>query len=126
MVFTKPEMCDAIDHRGRIYRGFRGDEGIGLKRLLDEIAPKQFEDPTLFIDNQSAIRLVKNPEYHKRTKHIDIAYHYIRDKFNEGQLNLKYIPSHEQLADILTKPFPKERFEYLRNMMGITSIDKNK
>lgn len=101
-------------------------ELVWLKRLLDEIAPKQFEDPTLFMDNQSAIRLVKNPEYHKRTKHIDIAYHYIREKFNEGQLNLKYIPSHEQLADILTKPFPKERFEYLRNMMGITSIDKNK
>lgn len=93
-----------------------------LKRLLSELLPNQFEKAVLYIDNQSAIRLVKNPEYHRRTKHIDVDYHYIREKFSEGRFSLEYIPSHDQLADGLTKSLPKDRFEYLRKNMNIISL----
>ncbi|KAL4104202.1 hypothetical protein QTP88_019511 [Uroleucon formosanum] len=74
-------------------------------------------------DNQSAIKLVKNPEYHKRTKHIDVRYHYIREKFSEGMFTVEYAPSKEQLADILTKPIPRPRFQELREMLGIRYIN---
>ncbi|KMQ87247.1 retrovirus-related pol polyprotein from transposon tnt 1-94 [Lasius niger] len=65
------------------------------------------ENPTiLHIDNQNAIRLVKNPEYHKRTKHIDIRYHYIKEKVEDSEIIVSYIPSELQRADILTKALP--------------------
>lgn len=96
-------------------------ELIWLKRLLNELMPGKFDNATLFIDNQSAIRLVKNPEYHRRTKHIDVDYHYIREKFSEGRFKLEYIPSQQQLADGLTKPLPKDTFEFLRENMNIVN-----
>lgn len=74
------------------------------------------------MDNQSAIRLIKNPEFHKRTKHIDVRYHFIREKYVELLFDLKYIPTDEQLADIFTKPLLKGRFELLRKMMNVIQI----
>lgn len=71
------------------------------------------------MDNQSAIRLIKNPEYHKRTKHIDVRYHFIREKYEEGLFLLKYVPTDEQLADIFTKSLLKGRFQLLRSMLNI-------
>lgn len=73
-----------------------------------------------YMDNMSAIRLVKNPEFHKRTKHIDVGYHFIREKFNDGLFKLEHVSTDEMIADILTKALPKIRFEYLRTLMGIT------
>lgn len=71
------------------------------------------------MDNQSAIRLVKNPEFHKRTKHIDVRYHFIREKYEAGMFELTYVSSDEQLADIFTKPLPRRRFELLRGCLCI-------
>ena len=58
----------------------------------------------LFVDNQGAINLAKNPVHHQRSKHIDIKYHYIRDEIQRGNIILKYVPSGENMADIFTKP----------------------
>lgn len=58
-------------------------ELVWLKRILEEMLSNEVEDVKFYMDNQSAIRLVKNPEFHKRSKHIDIRYHFIREKFEE-------------------------------------------
>lgn len=97
-------------------------ELVWLSRILNELMPGRLEGATLYMDNQSAIRLVKNPEYHRRTKHIDIDYHYIREKYSEGRFELEYVPSQEQLADGLTKSLSRDRFEYLRNNMNVVSV----
>ena len=76
--------------------------------------------PTLKIDNLSAIRLIKNPEYHRRTKHIDIKYQFIREKYNSGEILFEHVPSAEQAADIFTKPLSKPVFTKLRDLIGIT------
>ena len=47
----------------------------------------------LYIDNQSAIKIIKNSEYHKRTKHIEVRFHFIREKFNDQDFFLEYIQS---------------------------------
>lgn len=94
-----------------------------LTLLISDLLEAQGDTPVLYADNQSAIKLVKNPEYHKRTKHIDVRYHYIREKFSEGMFSLEYVPSKEQLADILTKPTPRPRFQELREMLGIRYIN---
>lgn len=92
---------------------------IWFKRLLQEITNNECIQPILYIDNQSAIRLVKNAEFHKRTKHIDVRHHFIREKYEDGVFQLQYKETKDQLADIFTKPLPKERFEMIRSAMNI-------
>ena len=58
----------------------------------------------VFEDKQGAIALSKTPEFHKRTKHIDIRYHFVREKVDDDQVLLEYYPTQEMLADIVTKP----------------------
>ncbi|UYV68375.1 hypothetical protein LAZ67_5004134 [Cordylochernes scorpioides] len=85
-------------------------EAIWLRQLLRELHQEQVKPTTIFCDNQSCIRLVHNPEYHKRTKHIDISYHFIRDQFQKHAIDLLYVCSNDQAADIFTKALPPERF----------------
>lgn len=98
-------------------------ELVWINRLLMELVTNRPPSPTLFMDNQSAIRLIKNPEYHKRTKHIDVRYHYIRDMFEEELFKIEFISTHEQSADIFTKALPKDRFQFIRNKIGIASLN---
>lgn len=58
----------------------------------------------LKVDNQAAIAMSKNPELHKRTKHIGVRFHRIRQEQKAGQVNVTYISSEKQAADLLTKP----------------------
>eukprot|EP00253_Pinus_taeda_P020694 PITA_20694 len=69
---------------------------------------------SIFYDNTSAINISKNPVMHSKTKHIPIKYHFLREQVFEKKVKLEYVSSKEQVADILTKPLPRETFEYLR------------
>lgn len=89
-------------------------EILWLKQLLSELG-ENYNCITLCVDNQSAIKLINNPSYHKRTKHIDVKYNFIREKVELGLIKVEYVPSNEQLADILTKPLPAQVFAYLRS-----------
>lgn len=68
-------------------------ETMWLRKLMNDIGCRCKEATIIYIDNQSAIQLVKNPVYHKRTKHIDIRYHFLREKVEENELKVSYIPS---------------------------------
>ena len=92
---------------------------IWFRRLLSNLGFHQTAPTPLFSDNQSAIRLVHNPEYHRRTKHIDIVYHFIRDHQRQGAINVCYTPTETQLADLFTKALPTDRFTYLRKCIGL-------
>ena len=85
-------------------------EAIWLRKLL-----KDFQIPVgaipLYEDNQACIKILENPVYHARTKHIGIKVHLVRDYFEKGEIVVPYISTHEQLADIFTKPLPKATFE---------------
>tara|TARA_B110000027_G_C16082127_1_gene284137 strand:- start:209 stop:1387 length:1179 start_codon:yes stop_codon:yes gene_type:complete len=85
-------------------------EAIWLRKLL-----KDFRIPVgaipLYEDNQACIKILENPVYHARTKHIGIKVHLVRDYFEKGEIVVPYISTHEQLADIFTKPLPKATFE---------------
>ena len=62
---------------------------------------------TIFSDNQAAILIAHHPEFHAHTKHINIAYHFLRDLVRSGTLNLVYINMHQNLMDIFTKVLPR-------------------
>lgn len=74
---------------------------FGLNQL------RQKYDTVLYTDNNGAQELARNPRIHSRSKHIDVHYHYVRDKFNEGDFELLYVKSANNLADIFTKALPK-------------------
>lgn len=78
-----------------------------LRRLLEEILGTTLT-VNLHIDNQGAMKLIENPVLHRRTKHIDVRFHFIREKFSEGLFKLEYVESAKQAADIFTKPLTKE------------------
>ena len=75
--------------------------------------------PTLFIDNASAVKLAKNPEFHSRTKHIHIRFLFVREKFIENALCVEHIEGKNQPADICTKSLDMNRFEMLRLKLGL-------
>ena len=74
---------------------------------------------SLLCDNTSAINLTKNPIQHSRTKHIEIRHHFIRDHIMNGDCEIQFVDSENQLADLFTKPLNKERFNFLKNELGI-------
>lgn len=95
-------------------------EMVWLRQLLMDFGVDVDHNiPILCMDNQSAIKLVKNPEYHKRSKHIDVKYHFIREKFQEGVFQIQYVATDEQFGDIFTKPLSRVKFEKFRNLIGV-------
>lgn len=91
-----------------------------MRRLLSDIGYLQHRPTPLFSDNQSAIRLVLNPEFHKRTKHIDVVFHLIREFQEKAEIDVRYVPTKTQLADILTKSLPADLFKTLRTALNIS------
>ena len=98
------------------------NEGVWLSQLLEDIGFKQQTIP-LYEDNQACIALTKNPEDHKRTKHIQIKYHVIRDYVSEGKIKFIYCPTKNQLADIFTKGVSGSSLRSSLNELGVMKID---
>ena len=73
----------------------------------------------IYYDYNSTIELSKIHVFHKRSKHIDIRYHFIRELINNGEIYLEFCKFEDQSIDIFTKPLAKERFEHLRKGLGI-------
>jgi hypothetical protein len=73
----------------------------------------------LLCDNESAIRMADNPIEHIRTKHIDIWYHFLRDHQQRGDIKIAYVSTHNQLADMFTKPLDEKIFSKLRNELNV-------
>ncbi|KAH7460339.1 Retrovirus-related Pol polyprotein from transposon TNT 1-94 [Phytophthora ramorum] len=97
-------------------------EGKWIHRLLCEILAAANETgPELMIreDNQSCIKMTKNPVNHGRAKHIDIKYHHIRDEVKRGEVNLEYCETSVMLADIMTKALAGPRHTELTAALGI-------
>ena len=66
-----------------------------------------FSPTLIYEDNQGAIQLTRNPRFHKRTKHIDICYRFVRDRVSLNEIVVDYCPTQDMVADIMTKGLPK-------------------
>ena len=100
-------------------------EAVWLRRLLTDLEVVQDEPTVLMGDNQGSIAMARNPIAHSRTKHIDIRYHYIREALRDGVVDLRFCPSSEMLADLLTKALSKNTFVRLRLSMGMEQTTVN-
>ena len=93
-----------------------------MKEALKDVNIETKQSIIIFCDNTSAISLSKNPVMHSKTKHIPIKYHFLHEQVAEQNIKLEYVNTKEQIADIFTKPLPREAFEYLRQEMGVTAL----
>jgi len=73
----------------------------------------------IFCDNTPAICLSKNPILHSRAKHIEIKHHFIRDYVQKGILDIQFIDTENQWADIFTKPLTIERFDFIKKNLNM-------
>ena len=89
--------------------------------MLKNVSQNHKEPTTIFYDNNSAIALSKNHVFHKRTKHIDMRFHFIIELANNKEICLEFCRFEYQLADIFTKPLETDTFEYLRIYLGMKS-----
>ena len=78
----------------------------------------------LFIDNQSALSVAKNPEHHGRMKHLDLCFYWLRDKVQSHVLQPLYLPTEDMPADLLTKALPRPQVVKLWSMMGLVNGDE--
>ena len=97
-------------------------QAVWLERLLGDIIGEKPRKPQLKMDNMSAIALSKNPVLHDRSKHIDTKYHFIRECVDGGRIGLDYTSTLEQLADVLTKPLGRMKFQELRDKIGVVKL----
>lgn len=95
-------------------------EAIWLRSLASSINIKLKTPITIFEDNTGCISIANNPTQHKRSKHIDIKYHFLREQIQSGLIKLSYISTDLQEADMFTKGLPMNKFITLRTKIGLT------
>ena len=88
-----------------------------LRSLLCEMGYQQMQATVIGEDNQSCIKLATNPVMHKRSKHIDTKYHFIREKVDDNSIQLVYTPTNQLAADLLTKSLPQVKVEQHRKQL---------
>ena len=90
--------------------------------MLSEFSNGEAEHVVLKVDNKSATALAKNPVFHERSKYIDLKYHFIRDCVEAKKVELEFVPTEHQLADMLTKPLGRVRLAELRTRIGMVEV----
>ncbi|OXA44959.1 Copia protein [Folsomia candida] len=100
-------------------------EALWLRKLMDELEYKQHAPIDICVDNTSAIKLANNPELHSRTKHIDTRFHFSRNLVQEGKIQVPYVATENQLADIFTKPLLKNKHGEMKMKLGLKEQGRN-
>jgi len=94
-------------------------EGLWLHSLLSEVFEPIKPPTTLFSDNQSAITLTRDQQYHSRMKHVDMRYHFIHWIIEQGSLHLIYCPTDDMVANTLTKALPSAKVKHFATGLGL-------
>ena len=118
---SKKQSCVALSIAEAEYIALASaaQESVLLQELLLSLKETKIKPTTIFEDNQSAICLAKNPQYHGRAKHIDIKYHYVRERVAAGDIKLEFCKSQDMAADMFTKGLSSPQFIKLREMLGM-------
>jgi hypothetical protein len=97
-------------------------EALWLKKVLTELQQPSQQPITLYCDNNSALCMAEDPIHHDKTKHVDIDRHFLKEKIDAKVIQLQYVPSADQNADILTKAIPPLMFSRLSSKLGCINI----
>ncbi|GKA06859.1 integrase, catalytic region, zinc finger, CCHC-type containing protein [Tanacetum coccineum] len=123
---SKKQKCIAISSTEAEYIALSGccAQILWMRSQLTDYG-FQFNKIPLYCDNKSAIALCCNNVQHSRAKHIDVRYHFIKEQVENGIVELYFVRTEYQLADIFTKPLPRERFNFLIEKLSMRSININ-
>jgi hypothetical protein len=109
---SKKQDCNALSSCEAEYiaGSIAAQEAIWFKNMINdlEIPGIHVDSVPFYVDNESAIAVSKNPEHHNRMKHIENRMHFLRDYVQKGNIDIRWVPSKENLADFLTKPLAKD------------------
>jgi hypothetical protein len=97
-------------------------QAVWMKRMLKYLLQEQHEITTILCDNNSTIMLSKNHVFHKKTKHIDTRYHFMRELVNKKEISLEFCKSKEQIVDIFTKALPRDAFQDMCSNLGVRAV----
>ena len=100
---------------------YAAKEALWLRQLISQLFGTNLDATTVFSDNQSAIALAKEHQYHARTKHIDVHFHFIRWIIDDGKLRLIYCPTDEMVADVLTKALVSTKVKHFAQELGLVT-----
>lgn len=90
-----------------------------ISMILRDLGVSLSQPPVLYCDNVSAIALIANPIFHSRTKHIEVDYHFVREKAQRKELTICFVPSEFQLANIFTKALSSPHFSTLKDKLMV-------
>jgi hypothetical protein len=116
--FTRNEVWHLVPCPNQNVAGHCCVQLLWMRQTLRDYGYKLTKVP-LLCDNESAIHMADNPVEHSRTKHIAIRYHFSRDHQQRGDIEIAYVSTKEQLADIFTKPLDEKTFTKLRHELNI-------
>jgi hypothetical protein len=98
-------------------------EAILLKQLLKDLHDEVSNPTIIYYDNLRSIQLAKNPVFHARTKHIEVHYHFVRERVLSGEVELQHGPTDWQTADIFTKPLGFDKLLQFSGALGLRHLD---
>ena len=122
---SKKQPTVALSSTEAEYRGaaMAACEVAWLRKLLADMGQSIHAAVVIHCDNISSIMLANNPVYHARTKHIEVHYHFVREKVLVGEIDLVYVSTKEQVADIFTKALRTEKLRRFRSLLGVLEMD---
>ena len=121
---AKKQSCVALSTAEAEYIALfaAAQESLWLNQPTSELTSSNNQQITILEDNQSAIAMTHNPQFHGHSKHIDIKYYFIRDHVNSGNIKFVYCPTGDMLADMFTKGLSRKNFCKLRDNAGIANL----
>nr|GFA45228.1 hypothetical protein [Tanacetum cinerariifolium] len=123
--FLDSDHAGCLDSRKRTYGGIQflgGDKLVSWSSKKHDYYGFHFDKIPVYCDSKAGIAISCNPVQHSRTKHIDVRYHFIKEKVENGIVELFFVGTEYQLADLFTKALPKERFKYLVRRLGMRCL----
>ena len=102
------------------------NQALWIRKLMVDLFMEQKESTQILVDNQATISIANNLVFHGKTKHFKLKLYFLREVQKEGEIQLVYCKTESRNVDILTKPLPKARYEFLRQRLGVYSSKDKK
>ncbi|MCO5604521.1 hypothetical protein L7F22_058688 [Adiantum nelumboides] len=94
-------------------------ECVWLRRLMVDLGVGQDTANTIYTNSQSALAIARNPVFHACTKHIEVNYHYVRERLSAGEISLAYVSTQDNLAGLFTKALSREKLDAFCKALGL-------